>query len=136
VVNSPLAATPPPENTGHPPLLDPSALDDLLAELDEDEEALDAFLSAFIGHWPERLRRTEASVIAQDRLAIHDCALSIKVSGEMVGALRLSAIGEQLELLASSGSLDGAEALVDSLRSTGEQTLSALAAARGPELAA
>lgn len=136
VVNSPLAATSPPEDTGHPPLLDPSALGDLLAELDQDEVALDGFVDAFLQHWPERLRRAEVSIRAGDRAAIHDCALSIKVSSEMVGAVWLSECGGALEALARSGSLLDATALLDLLTAVGEETRYALAVARNPDSAA
>jgi HPt (histidine-containing phosphotransfer) domain-containing protein len=136
VVNSPLAATFPPEDTGHPPLLDLSALDDLLAELDRDETALDGFVDAFLMHWPERLQRAEASIAAGDSVAALDCALSIKVASEMVGAARLSRCGLELEEMARSGRLDQAAVLLELLSSVGEETRHALAVARNRELAA
>lgn len=127
MVNPPQTATNPPEVTGHPPLLNPAALDKLLAELDQDEAALDAFLEAFISHWPERMRRAAASITARDRQAVYDCALSIKVSALMAGALRLSACGGDLENLARSDRLDEAGAAVlDELNTIGKQTIRAL----------
>lgn len=136
MVNSPLNTTPPPEGTGHPPLLDPTALDDLLAELDQDETALDGFVDAFLQHWPERLLRTEASISAGDSGGILDCALSIKVASEMVGATWLSYCGGELESMARSGRLDGAAILLESLRTIGDETRIALAVARNRGLAA
>lgn len=124
-------ATPPSEDAGHLPLLDDAALAALLASLDHDEHAVDGFVATFIDHWPERLRRAEQSIAAQDHAAIYDCALSIKVSGQMVGALRLSALGSDLELLVRSGRLDGALPLLEALRVVGEQTIHALTEARG-----
>lgn len=124
--------TPPPsDDAGHLPLLDDAALAALLASLDHDEHAVDGFVATFIDHWPERLRRAEESIAAQDSAAIYDCALSIKVSGQMVGALRLSTLGSDLELLVRSGRLDGALPLLEALRAVGEQTIHALAEARG-----
>lgn len=136
MVNSPLNATFPPEGTGHPLLLDPAALDYLLAELDQDEAALDAFIDAFLLHWPERLRRAEVSVDAADLSAVLDCALSIKVSSDMVGAAWLSRCGGDLESMALSGRLDQAAPLLDALRAVGHETRGALAAARNRELSA
>ena len=131
VVIIPPHTTPPPEDAGHLPLVDSSALAALLASLDHDERAVDGFVATFITHWPERLRRAEQSVSAQDQAAIYDCALSIKVSGQMVGAVRLSTLGSDLELLVRSGRLDGARVIIDALRDVGDQTIEALSEARG-----
>ncbi|MET0932564.1 MAG: hypothetical protein ABWX56_02545 [Mycetocola sp.] len=135
-MNSPLDATFPPEGTGHPPLLDPSALNDLLAELDRDETALDGFVDAFLLHWPERLHRAEASITAGDSAATLDCALSIKVASEMVGAVWLSRCGSELEEMARSDRLHQAAALLELMRSVGDETRHALSIARNRELAA
>ena len=123
-------ATPSPENAGHLPLVENAALAALLASLDHDEHAVDGFVETFIDHWPKRLRRAEESVAAQDTAAIYDCALSIKVSGQMVGALRLSTLGSELESLVRSGRLDDAVPLLDELRAVGDETIRALAEAR------
>ncbi|MET4637559.1 Hpt domain-containing protein [Mycetocola sp. 2940] len=136
MVNSPLNTTPAPEVTGHPPLLDLTALDDLLAELDQDETALDGFVDAFLQHWPERLLRAEASISAGDSDAVLDCALSIKVASEMVGAAWLSHCGGELESMARSGRLDQAAVLLETVRAVGNETRVALAAARNRGLAA
>jgi HPt (histidine-containing phosphotransfer) domain-containing protein len=136
VVNTPLATTHAPDDTGHPALLDSSILNGLLASLNHDETALDAFLAAFIHHWPERLHRIDESAAAGDRAALHDCALSVKVSSQMVGAARLSACGSDLENLVRSDRLDGVPAALEILRAVGEATVSALAGIRKHGLAA
>ncbi|WP_411719704.1 Hpt domain-containing protein [Mycetocola sp.] len=126
----PLATTFAPDDTGHPPLLDLAVLDVLLDELDHNEAGLDAFLEAFISLWPTRLRRAQESVRAGDLAALQDSALSIKVSCQMVGASRLSGCGARLESLVESNRIDGAPALIETLRLVGEQTLAALADVR------
>ncbi|MCU1419995.1 MAG: hypothetical protein JWP90_1936 [Mycetocola sp.] len=136
VVNIPLLTAPAPGDAGHPPLLDLLVLEVLLAELDQDDAGLDAFLEAFMSLWPERLRRVEKSITAGDHAAGFDSALSIKVSCSMVGASRLSACGARLESLIQAKRFDEAPAMLETLRTVGEQTLSALAAVRDRGLAA
>jgi HPt (histidine-containing phosphotransfer) domain-containing protein len=131
VVIIPPHTSPPSENAGHLPLVDDAALSALLASLDQDEHAVDGFVDTFIEHWPERLRKAERSIAAQDQAAIYDCALSIKVSSQMVGALRLGTLGSDLERLVRSGRLDGAVAILQALGTVGEQTIQALGDARG-----
>lgn len=130
MVPSPLNTTPPSDHTGHLPLLDQSALDGLLASLDHDEDAVDGFVATFVGNWPDRLHRTAASLAASDRAALYDCALSIKVSSQMIGAARLSGCAGELESLIRSDRLETASVLLQTLRSVGDQTLAALSAAR------
>ena len=120
----------PPDDTGHLPLLDHTALAALLASLDQDEDALDGFVATFINHWPERLRRAAEAVATRDYAAIYDCALSIKVSSQMVGAAQLGAYGCELERVVRSGRLDDALPILESLQSIGDETVHALAAAR------
>ncbi len=120
----------PPEDTAHLPILDHDALAALLAALDHDQAAIDGFVATFIAHWPERLRRAAEGVAARDYPAIHDCALSIKVSSQMVGAARLSTYGCELERVVSAGRLLDALPILDALRTTGDETVRALTAAR------
>ena len=122
--------TQPPEDTGHLPLLDLTALAVLLASLDQDEDAVDGFVATFINHWPERLRRAARGITARDIPAIYDCALSIKVSSQMLGAVRLSALGSELENVVRSGRLDDALPILENLHTIGDETIGALAAAR------
>ncbi|MBG6238787.1 HPt (histidine-containing phosphotransfer) domain-containing protein [Mycetocola sp. CAN_C7] len=127
-MNSPLDTPLPPDDTGYLPLLDHSALDALLFSLDSDQDAVDGFVATFVAHWPERLHRAEASVAARDRAAIYDCALSIKVAAQMIGAVRLSACGGQLESLVRAGRIDEAPCIVDALRQIGTETVDVLMA--------
>lgn len=122
--------TQPPEDTGHLPLLDLTALAALQTSLDQDEDAVDGFVATFIRHWPERLRRAALGVTARDLPAIYDCALSIKVSSQMLGAVRLSACGGELERVVRSGTLDDALPILEALRTIGDETMQALIAAR------
>ena len=136
MVISPLNTTITPDDTGHPALLDLSALDALLGALDQDTSALESFVGTFVDHWPERLRRAEKSIVAGDRAAIYDCALSIKVASQMVGAVWLSACGSQLELLARADRLDQAAELLEVLHTVGDETVSKLTAVLNLDLAA
>ena len=120
----------PPEDTGHLPLLDSAALAALLASLDCDDDAVDGFVATFIAHWPERLRRAALSITARDSAAIYDCALSIKVSSQMVGAVLLSNCGSDLERVVRTGKLDDALPILEALHTIGDDTIRALTAAR------
>lgn len=120
----------PPDDTGHLPLLDHTALAALLASLDHDQVALDGFIATFVKHWPERLRRAAEAIGTRDYAAIYDCALSIKVSSQMVGASRLATYGCELERVVRSGRLDDALPILDSLRTIGDETAQALTASR------
>ncbi|GHD45025.1 Hpt domain-containing protein [Mycetocola manganoxydans] len=136
MVNTPLITTTHPDDTGHPPLLDPAALDSLLDSLESDESALDGFVARFMGHWPARLQRAELSIRSLDTVAAQDCALSIKVAAQMVGAMQLAAYGAALESLARTGRLHEAEPFLPALQAVGDATLRELAVLRKLDLAA
>jgi HPt (histidine-containing phosphotransfer) domain-containing protein len=129
-VNSPLNTPLPTDDTGHPPVLDDDALAALLDSLEGNEGALDAFVVGFIAHWPERLRRAEEAIALRESAAIINSALSIKVAAQMVGAVRLSDLGIELERLVRGHRLDGVPAVVGRLRTTGSETVAALRSAR------
>ncbi|MET1051386.1 MAG: Hpt domain-containing protein [Mycetocola sp.] len=129
-MNSPLDTPFPLDDTGYLPLLNPEALDALLGSLDSDQTAVDGFVTTFVTQWPARMLRAESSVAGRDFVGIYDCALSIKVAAQMVGAVRLSACGSELERLVRSGHLDEAAMVVDALREVGTDTITALISGR------
>ncbi|HNC50898.1 MAG TPA: Hpt domain-containing protein [Accumulibacter sp.] len=101
--------------------------DSTIAEQPLDRRALDAIrelpdgsgvlllrklIRAFLGDAPRRLAAMRAAVDAGDAGGLRDGAHRMKSSSATVGADRLAALCSELELLARSGSVEGAGALL------------------------
>lgn len=92
------------------------AIEATLANLGGDPELLRELLDFFVEIVPTQLDELQAVVAAGDVPAVDLQAHSMKGGAANVGALKMAALAKDLEHLAKSGSLTGAEDLVAGLR--------------------
>ncbi|MCU1518851.1 MAG: histidine kinase [Pseudarthrobacter sp.] len=79
------------------PLVDPSVLDRLREELEEDEGYSTVFVGNFIDYLPHRISRLRLALTTGDLDGAVDAVLSLKTSSQMVGAERLAGLAMDLE---------------------------------------
>lgn len=79
------------------PLVDPSVLDRLRVELDEDEGYCSVFVGNFIDCLPHRIGKLRLALTTGDLDGAVDAILSLKTSSQMVGAERLAGLAMDLE---------------------------------------
>ncbi|WP_159827324.1 Hpt domain-containing protein [Arthrobacter sp. 9AX] len=84
-------------NSGYAPLLDPSVLERLREELDDDEGVWKVFVQNFITYLPERNEKLRQALTTGDVTGSMDAVLSLKTSCQMVGAERLAGLAFDLE---------------------------------------
>ncbi|OPX80275.1 MAG: Bacterioopsin transcriptional activator [Methanosaeta sp. PtaB.Bin039] len=110
-----------------PQPLDPVALASL-RELQEEGEPdiVKELANIFLGHSPGRIAEMRRAVEAGDSEALFREAHNMKSSSASMGALRLSGICKDLELLSKSGSLDGAAEKMRELEGEYERVKAAL----------
>jgi HPt (histidine-containing phosphotransfer) domain-containing protein len=70
----------------------------------------------FIKHSPDKVNAIMQSVENGDAKGLHMAAHSLKSSSAYVGAMRLSALAKELELMGRSNSLEGAKELAQRLK--------------------
>jgi HPt (histidine-containing phosphotransfer) domain-containing protein len=86
------------QSNGHDlPLLDPSVLERLRADLDDDDNIWRLFVHDFIAQLPARLQRLRQTLTTGDSSGAMDAVLSLRTSSQMVGAERLAGLALQLE---------------------------------------
>ena len=85
------------QGDGYAPLLDPSVLERLREELDDDEGVWKVFVQNFIAHLPERNEKLRQTLTTGDVTGAMDAVLSLKTSSQMVGAERLAGLAIDLE---------------------------------------
>lgn len=107
------------------PVLD----DAIVCELrDLMEEDFDELLETFLRDMPRHLRHLQTAIAGDDSMLLWQAAHPLKSSSGSVGALRLSALAEQLEKAGRSGTAASAAPLLGRLQDTAEQTRAALQA--------
>jgi HPt (histidine-containing phosphotransfer) domain-containing protein len=79
------------------PLLDPSVLERLRSELDDDEGVRKVFVRDFMAQLPQRLQKVRLALTTGDTVGALDAVLSLKSSSQMVGAERLAGLAQRLE---------------------------------------
>jgi HPt (histidine-containing phosphotransfer) domain-containing protein len=82
----------------------------------------------FIKHSPEKVNAIMQSAERGDAKGLHLAAHSLKSSSAYVGAMRLSALAKELELMGRSNSLDGARELAQRLKAEFVLVMTALEA--------
>jgi HPt (histidine-containing phosphotransfer) domain-containing protein len=82
----------------------------------------------FIKHSPDKVDAIMQSVENGDDKGLHMAAHSLKSSSAYVGAMRLSALAKELELMGRSNSLGGARELAQSLKTEFLQVMTVLEA--------
>ena len=92
-------------------------LDGTLENLGGDPELLQELLEFFMELGPGQLDDLQSVVEAGDIAAVDLQAHSMKGGAANVGAVRVRDVAKELEMLAKSGSLDGAAELFAQLRS-------------------
>ncbi|WP_426998425.1 Hpt domain-containing protein [Pseudarthrobacter sp. N5] len=79
------------------PLVDPTVLRRLRAELDPDEDYCRIFVRNYMEQLPSRISRLRWALRSGDLEAAMDAVLSLKTSSQMVGACCLGGIADELE---------------------------------------
>jgi len=91
-------------------------LNTTLDNLGGDPELLQEILEYFMEMAPQQMDQLQAAVESQDVEAVDLQAHSMKGGSANVGAVRLSAVARDLELLAKGGSLEGSVELYERMR--------------------
>ncbi|WP_415853351.1 hypothetical protein [Sinomonas sp. G460-2] len=112
-------------NADPPPDLEPARLDTLAVELDSRDDAC-AFAAKFLDLLPRRLQKIAATVQAGDVEAAHVALLSLAVSAEMVGALRLERNTRHADRELRAGRLGGARGAIPELNHDADAVARAL----------
>lgn len=100
---------PSPFDADHLPVLDFQCIRDLGEDLSSPVAARE-FLATYLELLPSRLAAVMSTVSVQDSNAAMDRVISLKVSSSMAGALRLSALSAELELMVRAGAWQSADA--------------------------
>ena len=94
-------------------IIDEGILDSYRALQDEGEpDVVTEFIDVFLEDLPARIERLRETVASGDPKAIRSAAHAIRGSSGSVGAVALSGLCAQLEEYASTGSIEGATALL------------------------
>jgi len=98
-------------------VIDRSVLANLRELQDEGDPDIIAEVGGlFIKHSPDKVNAIMQSVEKGDARGLHTAAHSLKSSSAYVGAMRLSALAKELELMGRSNSLEGARELAQKLK--------------------
>jgi CheY-like chemotaxis protein/HPt (histidine-containing phosphotransfer) domain-containing protein len=128
---APAAAPAPPkavkDNLNDIPVLDLSYLRVIIGE---DTHVLDDLIEAFLCNTPGRLAELRQALSNEDAHMFEHMAHTIKGSSANMGALRMSELCRQLELVGRSGRLDGVAERLVQLEAEYEQVKAALQAER------
>lgn len=86
----------PPDTSGRP-LVDPTVLDRLRGDLEEDDETCRTFVGNYVNCLPQRVQRLQLALSTGDFEASMDAVLSLRTSSQMVGAEQLANLAKALE---------------------------------------
>jgi HPt (histidine-containing phosphotransfer) domain-containing protein len=104
------------------PILNEAVLKEL-----EDElacfELVCRFAADYVAMWEHRRGRLAAALEDQDREAVLDAAISMKVSSAMIGALRLARLAENVERATREGVLYRSENILTLIAEAGIATV-------------
>jgi HPt (histidine-containing phosphotransfer) domain-containing protein len=87
------------------PLVDEDVLAELLASTGDDPAFVRELLETYLSETPEQLEAMTAAIDADDAAALVRPAHTLKSSSATLGAMRLSALGRELEVAGRAGSL-------------------------------
>ncbi len=107
--------------------LDQSVLSSL-RELQEEGEPdiLEEVGGLFLKHAPDKLSAIEKAAADRDAKGLQTAAHSLKSSSAYVGAMKLSAMSKELEMMGRSGSLEGSLEKSKSLKAEFQRVKTAL----------
>ena len=97
------------------PVIDPEAIANLRALCTEDDSFLREVVDIFLSDTPERLAELKVSFSAQDAPGFIRAAHTMKGSASNLGAARMRAQAEHLELTAKKAGLTGLEPEISTL---------------------
>lgn len=114
-------------DAGTDEVLDKSVLSSL-RELQEEGEPdiLEEVGGLFLKHAPDKLSAIEKAVANRDAKGLQTAAHSLKSSSAYVGAMKLSAMSKELEMMGRSGSLEGSVEKSKSLKAEFQRVKTAL----------
>jgi HPt (histidine-containing phosphotransfer) domain-containing protein len=108
-------------------VIDRSALASLRELQDEGDPDIIAEVGGlFIEHSPEKVNAIMQSVERGDAKGLLVAAHSLKSSSAYIGAMRLSALAKELELMGRSNSLEGAKEKAQKLKEEFDQAVAAI----------
>ena len=107
------------------PLIDAAVLDELEDELAGSGLA-QRFARDYAAMWDQRLSRLGAAVDSQDEDSALDAVISLKISSDMVGGVRLARLAELLEAMIRKGDFVEGQALMVGVALDGARTVSEL----------
>jgi HPt (histidine-containing phosphotransfer) domain-containing protein len=87
------------------PIVDEAVLTELLASTGDDPTFLRELLDTYLAETPEQLDAITAAVAADDAALLVRPAHTLKSSSATLGAMGLSALARELEIVGRSGSL-------------------------------
>jgi HPt (histidine-containing phosphotransfer) domain-containing protein len=87
------------------PLVDEGVLAELLASTGDDPAFVRELVETYLAETPEQLEAMTAAIDADDAAALVRPAHTLKSSSATLGAMRLSALGRELEMAGRAGSL-------------------------------
>jgi PAS domain S-box-containing protein len=116
-----------------PPVLDPSALNETLRMVyDDDPTAKAMLIDLFLEDSPNIMAQVESAIAAGDARSLETNAHSLKSSSKMMGAMRVSALCKELEFMGRDKALAGAGDRLRALSAEFEIAKAALLAERPP----
>lgn len=122
---SPLADASGPDKGLDMPLVDPAALQELGAGLDDPGAARD-FARDYIKMWGGRYGSLAAALGRGDGAGALDAVLSLKISSAMAGGICLSRLAGEVEDAIRGGDLDGARSFLPRVADCGRETMKEL----------
>ena len=114
-----------PEDLPAAPLVDPAALQDLGAQLDNPAVAK-GFARDYTRMWDQRYRSLASALERGDLAGSMDAVLSLKTSSAMVGGLRLAQLAGELENALRAGDIGRALSLLRDVAARGGETVDEL----------
>ncbi len=114
-----------PEDLPAAPLVDPAALQDLGAQL-ENPAVAKGFARDYTRMWDQRYRSLASALERGDLAGSMDAVLSLKTSSAMVGGLRLAQLAGELENALRAGDIGRALSLLRDVAARGGETVDEL----------
>ncbi len=114
-----------PEDLPPAPLVDPAALQDLGAQL-ENPAVAKGFARDYTRMWDQRYRTLASALERGDLAGSMDAVLSLKTSSAMVGGLRLAQLAGELENALRAGDIGLALSLLRDVAARGGETVDEL----------
>lgn len=108
-----------------PPLVDPTALQELGSQL-ESPAVAKGFARDYTNMWDRRYQSLASSLGSGDEAAALDAVLSLKTSSAMVGGVRLAGLARELEDAIRVRDADRARLLLQEVAESGHETVDEL----------